>query len=165
LVEPMLGGGFFDGAIFVGAGNDTTAAALAKMGGTAAAMAAHSVYSPAFYCALAGIAAAWWLYRGWPARTEKFARGTIYDILCSKYGFDRFNDWFFAGGARRLGGALWRGVDAAIIDNLLVNGTARLVGKTARVVRRVQTGAIYHYAFLMLFAVALVLLWRLWPAQ
>lgn len=143
LVEPMLLGGFFDSAIVVTDGNDTTAMALDKMGSSAMAMASHSVYSPVFYCALAGIVAAWWLYSGWPARTEKFARGTIFNILQAKYGFDDFNDWFFAGGARRLGRLFWQRIDMALIDGFFVNGTAKIIGTTARMVRHLQTGAIY----------------------
>ena len=162
LVSPMLGGDFFRDAIIVVAGHDTTAAAMQKMGGGAMAMIAHSIYSPAFYCAVAGLAAAWWLYRDWPRRTERLAHGAIYDVLVAKYGLDTFNDWFFVGGTRRLGGLLWRNIDMAVIDDTLVNGTARTVSFIARVARRLQTGAIYHYAFSMLLAVALVLLWRLW---
>ncbi|WOV91099.1 MAG: NADH-quinone oxidoreductase subunit L [Candidatus Zeuxoniibacter abyssi] len=162
LVTPMLGGGFFDGAIFVAEGNDTTAAALAKMGGGALAMLTHSIYSPAFYCAVLGAVFALWLYSDWPRRTAAFADNPLHDILLAKYGFDTFNDWFFAGGARRLGGVLWKHIDASLIDGFFVNGTARLIGASSRVIRRLQSGAIYHYAFAMLFAVGLVLFWRLW---
>ena len=42
-----------------------------------------------------------------------------------KYGFDRFNDWFFAGGARCVGTGLWKGGDVAVIDGVFVNGSAR----------------------------------------
>ena len=49
-------------------------------------------------------------------------------ILDEKYGFDEFNDWFFAGGARALGSGLWKIGDVAIIDGFLVNGSARVVG-------------------------------------
>ncbi len=162
-VAPMLAGGFFDGAIVVGEGRDTVAMALEKMGGASwSGMAAHAIYSPVFYLALAGVAAGVWLYSGYPLRTEMFARGPIYRALLAKYGFDDFNDWFFAGGARRLAAVLWRRVDAAVIDNFFVNGAARLVAMSSRAARKVQTGAIYHYAFSMLCAVALVLAWRLW---
>ena len=56
----------------------------------------------------------------------------VVNILVEKYGFDRFNDWFFAGGARALGGGLWKGGDVAMIDGVMVNGSARVVGWIAR---------------------------------
>jgi NADH-quinone oxidoreductase subunit L len=74
-------------------------------------------------------------------------------ILERKYGFDEFNDWFFAGGARRLGTGLWLWGDKTVIDGIMVNGTAGLIGWFAGVSRRIQTGYIYHYAFTMIFGV------------
>ena len=162
-VQQMLGGAFFGDAIVVSEGRDTVALALEKMGGADwQTMASHAIYSPVFYLALAGVVVGIWLYAGYPHRTEIFARGFVYRALLAKYGFDDFNDWFFAGGAKRLGGALWQKIDAAVIDNFFVNGAARAVAMSSRMIRKVQTGAIYHYAFSMLCAVALVLAWRLW---
>ena len=79
-------------------------------------------------------------------------------ILERKYGFDDFNDWFFAGGSRLLGRSLWKGGDQTLIDGIAVNGSARLVGWIASVVRLFQTGHIYTYAFLMIFGIAVFLL-------
>jgi NADH-quinone oxidoreductase subunit L len=83
----------------------------------------------------------------------------IYAILERKYGFDDFNDWFFAGGARKLGGGLWRRGDQTVIDGWLVNGSARLVGYASRMVRHLQSGYIYHYAFAMLIGVFVLVTW------
>ena len=96
-----------------------------------------------------------------PAMAQKLRErfNVLYLILEDKYGFDRFNDWFFAGGARMLGGRLWRWGDVAAIDGVLVNGTARLVGRIAAVVRYLQSGYIYHYAFAMLVGVLLLATW------
>jgi len=76
--------------------------------------------------------------------------GILVTILEEKYGFDRFNDWFFAGGARKFGSGLWRYGDVTVIDGLMVNGSARLIGWFAGVVRLIQSGFIYHYAFFMI---------------
>ena len=84
-------------------------------------------------------------------------------ILEEKYGFDRFNDWFFAGGARSVGGGLWKIGDVAIIDGLMVNGTARVVGWISGVVRLFQSGYIYQYAFTMIIGVFVLL--TLWFRQ
>jgi len=87
--------------------------------------------------------------------------GVIPTILERKYGFDDFNDWFFAGGARKLGTGLWTWGDRTVIDGIMVNGTARLIGWFARVSRGLQTGFIYHYAFTMIIGVfgLLTLFW------
>jgi len=79
--------------------------------------------------------------------------GILSTILERKYGFDDFNDWFFAGGARTVGGGLWKWGDRTIIDGIMVNGTARLIGWFAGVARKLQTGYIYTYAFTMIFGV------------
>jgi NADH-quinone oxidoreductase subunit L len=78
-------------------------------------------------------------------------------ILENKYGFDSFNEKFFAAGSRLLGGKLWQTGDVTVIDGWLVNGTARLVGLLSGVVRRLQSGLIYHYAFAMIIGVFLLL--------
>ena len=83
----------------------------------------------------------------------KAKSGILATILERKYGFDDFNDWFFAGGARAPGQGLANWGDRTIIDGIMVNGTAKLIGWFAGVARRVQTGYIYHYAFTMIIGV------------
>ena len=61
--------------------------------------------------------------------------------------------WFFAGGARGLGGGLWKWGDRTLIDGLMVNGTAKVIGVFAAFARKGQTGYIYHYAFTMIIGV------------
>jgi NADH-quinone oxidoreductase subunit L len=80
-------------------------------------------------------------------------------ILERKYGFDDFNDWFFAGGARKLGTGLWTWGDKTIIDGIMVNGTAKVIGWFAGKARLAQTGYIYHYAFAMILGVFAILTW------
>jgi NADH-quinone oxidoreductase subunit L len=118
-------------------------------------MIAHAFTTLPFYLALGGTVLAWFLYivrPDLPAKVKK-ALGVIPTILERKYGFDDFNDWFFAGGARKVGTGLWAWGDKTFIDGIMVNGTARLVGWFATVARKVQTGYIYHYAFTMIFGV------------
>ena len=85
----------------------------------------------------------------------------LHRLLENKYYFDRFNEVFFAGGARALGRGLSEGGDRGLIDGLVVNGSARLVGWLAGVVRHVQTGYLYHYAIAMILGVAFLLGWFL----
>jgi NADH-quinone oxidoreductase subunit L len=120
----------------------------------------HGLASAPFWLALAGATAAWYLYIANPAMAAvvRGKAGVLVRILDDKYGFDRFNDWFFAGGARKVGTGLWRWGDVTLIDGLMVNGSAKLVGWFAGVVRELQSGYIYHYAFVMIIGVV-ALLW------
>ncbi len=118
-------------------------------------MVAHSFASLPLWLALAGLATAWFLYIARPdlPAVVKARAGFLATVLEHKYYLDDFNDWFFAGGARRLGSGLWLWGDKTVIDGLMVNGTARLIGWFAGVARRLQTGYIYNYAFTMIFGV------------
>ena len=125
-------------------------------------MMAHGVTTLPFWLALSGAATAWYLYIVRPdlPAVIKAKSGVLATILEEKYGFDRFNDWFFAGGARLLGRGLWKGGDQVLIDGVMVNGSAAAVGWISGLVRLFQTGRIYQYAFGMIFGVfALLTLW------
>jgi NADH-quinone oxidoreductase subunit L len=119
----------------------------------------HGLLSLPFWLALAGAAVAWCLYIARPemAAVVRDKAGVLVRILDDKYGFDRFYDWFFAGGARKFGTGLWRWGDVTVIDGLMVNGSAKLVGWFAGVVRWLQSGFIYHYAFAMIIGVSVLL--------
>jgi NADH-quinone oxidoreductase subunit L len=119
----------------------------------AGAMMVHALTTLPFWLAIAGVATAWFLYIKRPdlPAVIKAKLQPLPTILERKYGFDDFNDWFFAGGARRLGTGLWTWGDRTIIDGIMVNGTAKLIGWFAGRARRMQTGYIYHYAFTMIF--------------
>jgi NADH-quinone oxidoreductase subunit L len=159
-IEPLLFGGWFGHAIQIETGHGAMAELAHHFHG-AAAMGLHALQTMPFWLAVAGVGLSWFFYLKRPdipaAIQQRF--GLIYRILDRKYGFDDFNDWFFAGGARLLGGRLWRWGDVAAIDGALVNGSARLVGHIASVVRHLQTGYIYHYAFAMIVGVLLLATW------
>jgi NADH-quinone oxidoreductase subunit L len=84
-------------------------------------------------------------------------------VLENKYYMDWFNEHVLAAGARVLGRGLWKGGDVALIDGVVVNGSARAVGGFAGVVRRVQTGLLSWYALAMVLGVFGLLTWQLWP--
>jgi NADH-quinone oxidoreductase subunit L len=121
----------------------------------------HGLLGLPFWLAIAGVVVAWLLYLGRPALAGQAKRiaGPIYTLLDNKYYFDRFNDWFFAGGARKLGSVLANVGDRTIIDGFFVNGTARVVGWASALLRHVQTGYIYHYAFTMIIGLFALLTW------
>jgi NADH-quinone oxidoreductase subunit L len=126
-----------------------------------AAFVEHGVMSLPFWLALAGIALAGYLYLVNPGLPERIRRaaGPLYALLDNKYYFDRFNDFVIAGGARRLGAFLSSVGDRAIIDGFFVNGSARVVGWAASLLRHLQSGYVYHYAFAMLVGVIALLAW------
>src|SRR5207237_475325 len=124
---------------------------------------AHGLVSVPFMLALAGIATAWVLYMKRPTLPKRIAMqlGPLYALVQRKYGFDELYAWLFAGGARAIGSGFWRGGDLTLIDGLMVNGSARLVGWSSSVVRLFQTGYVYQYAFTMLIGVVVLALFFL----
>jgi len=123
----------------------------------------HGLVSVPFWLALAGIATAWVLYLKNTDLPDRVARafGPMYALVERKYGFDELYAWLFAAGARNLGTGFWRAGDQALIDGLLVNGSARVVGWFSGVVRLFQSGFVYQYAFSMLIGVVILAFWFL----
>jgi NADH-quinone oxidoreductase subunit L len=159
-VGPMLFGDFFKGVITVGH-NHLAMHELAEEFHGAAAMATHAFTSLPFILAASGVAAAYYCYMINPKVPawfyEKFH--AVHTLLDNKYYMDKFNETVFAGGARLLGGGLWNVGDKGLIDGMIVNGSARLVGWFSSIVRQLQTGYIYHYAFVMILGVLATLMW------
>ncbi len=161
-VGPFLFEGFLGSAIQVFPGHDVLAEIGEHFHGPASFV-QHGVMGPAFWLALAGVITAWFLYLKSPETAEAIATrlAGVQRLLINKYYFDDFNEKVLAAGSRGLGRLLWRTGDEVLIDGALVNGSARLVGWTAGVVRRVQSGYLYHYAFAMIIGLALLLGWTL----
>jgi NADH-quinone oxidoreductase subunit L len=85
----------------------------------------------------------------------------IHATLVNKYWFDETYQALFARGGLRLGRGLWRGGDVALIDGIAVNGSANLMVRIAALVRRLQSGYLFHYAFAMIVGL-IALLTGLW---
>jgi NADH-quinone oxidoreductase subunit L len=122
-------------------------------------MITHGFFTAPFWLVAAGIGTAFYLYILRPELPGALrARlGFLVRILENKYGFDDFNQRVFADGAVKVGTGLWKGGDVGVIDGVLVNGSARVVGGFAALVRRLQTGFIYQYAFTMIIGLAIAL--------
>jgi NADH-quinone oxidoreductase subunit L len=165
VIGDVVFGDYFGASIHI-AGSHPGVAELAEEFRGVIPMIVHGLTALPFWLTLAGAVSAWYLYIArpeLPALLRQKAR-FIVTILEEKYGFDRFNDWFFAGGARMLGTGLWQRGDVAVIDGIFVNGSARVVGWLATVVRRIQSGFLYDYAFAMIIGVLLLLsAWILLP--
>ncbi len=163
-IEPMLYGSYFNGAIVINHEVHPAMLELQQKFNGAWALTMHSVVTLPFWLAVAGVFTAWFFYLKKPAIPAyiKEKSGFIYTLLENKYYFDRFNDWFFAAGARNTSSLLWKFGDVKIIDGFFVNGSANLIAKLSGVVRRIQTGYIYHYAFAMIIGVFVLLTIRNW---
>jgi NADH-quinone oxidoreductase subunit L len=163
-IQPLLYGGFFGDSIVVLAPHNVLAE-LGKEFHGAFEMVRHAPSSVPFWLALGGIATAWYLYCRRPELPQIIAARIkpVYSLIANKYYFDEAYQALFADGARKLGTALWKVGDVAVIDGFFVNGAARVVGWAAAIVRRFQSGFIYHYAFMMIIGVFVLL--SLWFAR
>jgi len=164
MIGGIVFGDYFGDSIVIGAAHRGLATLREEFGGVLTMIGRGFAELP-LWLALAGAAGAWFLYivrPDLPAVLREKLRLPVW-ILEEKYGLDRFNDWFFAGGARWIGGGLWKGGDVTIIDGVLVNGSARTVGWAALVIRHLQSGYIYHYAFAMISGALLLLTLLLLP--
>ncbi len=157
-IGPIVFGSYFDGVIYVLPEHDAIEKLGAEFTGVFGMM-MHALSTAPFWLSAGGIFTAWFLYIARTDLPEKIKKmfGPIYTILDRKYYIDEFYSWLFAGGTRALSTFLWKVGDIKIIDGFFVNGTARVVGWTAMLVRRFQTGYIYHYAFTMIVGVFVLL--------
>src|SRR5690606_36679259 len=100
-----------------------------------------------------------WIYLFQPGLADRAARGLrpVYSLLTHKYWFDEMYQAVFARGGVRLRRGLWRGGDVAVIDGLVVNGSANLAVRVAALVRRLQSAFLFHYAFVMIVGLIVLL--------
>jgi len=161
-VGAVLFGGYFGPSIFVLPANDVLGRVGEEFGG-AAQTALRGFLAPPFWLALAGVVTAWVFFLWRPQLADAAARrfGGLRRLLTHKYYFDWFNEHVIAALTRGIGVGLWKGGDEALIDGALVNGTAMGVGWFGSVLRRVQSGYLYSYAFWMMIGLALLLGWFL----
>ena len=112
----------------------------------------HAFMTVPFYVALAGGLTAWYCYIVNPKAPVAIAKSLSFlkPVLDNKFYFDWLNEQVIAPAARWFGNKLWTKADEGLIDGLIVNGSARLVAAFASVSRHLQSGYIYHYAFVMI---------------
>jgi len=157
-VETVLFGDWFKGAILVAPHHEVLAHMGAHYHGQWGLI-VHGMMAPPFWLAMGGLALAWYIYLMKPEISDyvMVRFGTLYRILDNKYGFDQFNMAVFASGSRALGRLFWKQGDQGIIDGILINGSAKGVGRIAQRLRTIQTGYLYHYAIAMIFGLVVLL--------
>lgn len=151
LCDALLFGGYFKDTIVVLAQHPAMAT-IAKTWQGWVAYGLHAFVTVPFWLMIAGAVVAWYCYLINP-KVPAVIQSKLKFINCileNKYFFDWFYEQVIARGSRVLGKGLWQRADRGLIDGLLVNGSAKVVGAIAAVTRRLQTGFIYHYAFAMI---------------
>jgi NADH-quinone oxidoreductase subunit L len=159
---PVLFGGYFGTAIHVLEHNDVVGELGREVTGPVG-FALHAFLGLPLYLAASGVFAAWYFVLKNPAAADAWQKrlSGLHALLVNKYYFDWFNENVLARASRGLGIALWRGGDQAVIDGVLVDGSAGAVGWFAQRARNIQTGLLYSYAFWMIVGLVLLLGWFL----
>ncbi|TNF51626.1 MAG: NADH-quinone oxidoreductase subunit L, partial [Burkholderiales bacterium] len=166
-IQPMLFGEFLADAVFINTEAHPAMAKFAEVFHGPLAMVSHAFFTPPLYLAAAGALTAWYMYMVNPALPAAIGRALspIVTVLENKYYMDWFNENVLARGARALGVGLWKGGDRGVIEGGVVNASWKLVGAISAVVRRVQSGYLYHYALVMIVGVLLFMTYFVWLAK
>jgi NADH-quinone oxidoreductase subunit L len=119
------------------------------------------VWGPLVVTAI-GFVAAWYVYVLREGLGARLARGPVWAFLYNKWYFDELYDVIFVRGAKALGDLFWKGGDKALIDGLGPDGVSAVSLAVGKATGRLQTGYVYHYAFVMLLGIAGLLSFALW---
>ncbi|OYW80747.1 MAG: NADH-quinone oxidoreductase subunit L [Polynucleobacter sp. 32-46-5] len=163
-ITPLLFGSYFGDSIFIDIAKHPVMRELAQEFHGPIAMAIHSFTSPVLLLVLLGVLTAAIGYLWAPKLPAKFAEAfaPIKKLLDNKYYLDDLNQAVFAKGLLWIGGVLWHRGDQQAIDGFVVNGSAHAVGRFSAVIRHLQSGYLYHYAFAMIAGLAVLLAWVLY---
>jgi NADH-quinone oxidoreductase subunit L len=158
LIEPLLLGDYFGSAIYVSGEHNVLSKIAAEYHGIVSFI-THAFLYPPVYLAFSGLFVAWLCYIKYPSLPGKLVNriGFIHKVLVNKYGFDDFNQIVFVGGVRKIGYFLFQFGDIKMIDGVLVNGSARSVRIFSNMIRHIQSGYLYHYAFAIIIGLLLLL--------
>ena len=156
-IGPMVFGDFFINSITQPSANDLFGFEFT----TPISFLIHALESPVVYIALLGFITALYLYIIKPELTQKISNffKPIHTILLEKYYFDYLIEQGFGQLFKKIGNEFWRIGDIRIIDHGLVNGIGRNIQKFSSELRKIQSGYIYHYAFIMILSLSLFLGW------
>ena len=156
--QPVVLGEYFGGSLVSLSGSG---AGAPDLGAGTVDFFVHGLMSPVFGLALLGGLAAWAVYE-WRPQWRQLANAYLRlpkRLLELGYGFDPLLERAVIPGTRGLARGAADQADARFIDGLLVNGLARTIRWGSGVMRRLQTGLLYHYAFAMVTAICLLIAW------
>ncbi len=155
--------GFFGHSIFILPQHDVVAQ-LQKLYHSPWQFLHHGLMTLPFWLAIAGVVITWLLYVAFPSVPEQLKAkcAWLHRFLVKKYWVDDTYDVVACWTAQKVGKICWRLGDVWIIDRGLVNGSGRLTRLMGVVLRRLQTGYLYHYAFAMVLGLVILLGWVFW---
>ena len=165
-IDPIVVGDFFEGAVHVDEAHGAIEEIRHHYHGVIGFI-THGMMSVPFWLAMAGLGSAYYIYM----KDQSIAKWAydkfrwLHTLFENKYYMDDFNQKVFAGGAIGLGKALWAAGDRFVIDGLFVNGSARIIGAFSGIIRHIQTGYMYHYAFSMILGVLVILSWFIFGSK
>ena len=163
-ITPLLFGTYFGDSIFIDVVRHPIMKELEDHFYGPVAMALHAFTSPILLLVVLGVLTAAIGYLWAPKLPAKVAQALapIKKLLDNKYYLDELNQAVFAKGLIWIGSFLWHRGDQKVIDGFFVNGSAYTVGRFAGVIRHLQSGYLYHYAFAMIAGLAALLAWVLY---
>ena len=163
-IETVLFNNYFEGAIFVTGLHNSLQGLASDFTGSFNFLLHSLKSSPVFYLSISGVATSWFFYIQRPDIRGMISLklSGLRNLLINKYYFDDLWVKGFAAGGRQVGYFLWKKGDELIIDGLIVNGIANNIRQLALILRNIQTGFLYHYAFIMIIGLTFILGWLLW---
>ena len=165
LAPSILSGEYFDNSITMAANHDSISP-IVEHYQHPFALALDAVFHWPLLLAIAGVATAY-VFVVWKPQlgtSLKKMLGPINHVLENNYYFDKVYINYFSAGGVGLGTKFWQWIDVAIIDGIMVNGSAKMVTGLSARVRKIQTGYLYHYVFVMVFGLMALLGWLYWRA-
>ena len=163
-IETVLFNNYFEGAIFVTGLHNSLQGLASEFTGSFNFLLHSLKSSPVFYLSISGMATSWFFYIQRPDIRGMISLklSGLRNLLINKYYFDDLWVKGFAAGGRQVGYFLWKKGDELIIDGLIVNGIANNIRQLSLILRNIQTGFLYHYAFIMIIGLTFILGWLLW---
>jgi NADH-quinone oxidoreductase subunit L len=170
-LEPVFAGGAGHGAVEAAHGAAAAGHGAAEAAGHAGGHAGgHAdttmewiLASASFAWGLLGLAVGWFVYMKKTTLAETFRTmggGFMHRVLLNKYYVDEaYEGVFLRPGFALSKHVLWKGVDAGLIDGLLVNGSAMTVAIVGAVLRVFQNGMIRLYAWSFTIGVTVYVLY------
>lgn len=120
-----------------------------------------SLHTVTLWFAVAGIFTAWYCYQKRPELPAQLSLRFkfLYRMLVDKYGFDDFNEHVIVRRTRQLADFSFHVADVKVLDGIIVNGAGRVVTWFSSVVRRLQSGYLFHYTLVMIVGLLGLLFW------
>ncbi len=160
IAEPMITGTFLKGVV---SENLEVQQKVVADFGDVVAMVQHGLTTLPLYLTLGGVLLAWFVYTKRPQLATSgysmLERSKLLPIFENNYYFDKVNQKVFAEGSIKTGRFLWQKVDDKLIDQGIVYGSSKFASFLGGVVRKIQTGYLYHSAFLMIIGLLLLMSW------